>query len=151
MTRVIAEESAEFEGEADVVYEILADYEQGHPSILPKPYFTHLHVEEGGRGAGTVIRMGMKIGGKYQEAVADISEPEPGRVLEERIRDERGTTTTFIVEPRGAGRVRVTIRTTWEVSGLAGLVERLLAPAMLRRVYQAELANLERAAKATTA
>ncbi|HLU26363.1 MAG TPA: SRPBCC family protein [Longimicrobiales bacterium] len=150
MALVIAEESAEFDGAAEVVYGILADYRQGHPSILPKPYFTHLHVEEGGRGAGTVIRMGMRIGGKYQEAVADISEPEPGRVLEERIRDQRGTTTTFIVEPTGPGRVRVTIRTTWEVSGVAGLIERLLAPGMLRRVYRAELANLAQAVKATT-
>ena len=30
------------------VYDLIADYRNGHPRILPKPYFVSLHVEEGG-------------------------------------------------------------------------------------------------------
>ena len=35
-------------------YSILADYREGHASILP-PQFTSMVVEQGGVGAGTVI------------------------------------------------------------------------------------------------
>ena len=37
------------------VYEVLSDYQEGHPAILPRKYFIDLTVEEGGRGAGTVF------------------------------------------------------------------------------------------------
>ena len=79
------------------VYAIIADYHNGHPRILPKPYFVALEVEEGGYGAGTVIRFQMKVMGRLQTFRAEISEPEPGRVLVERDLDT-GTTTTFIVD-----------------------------------------------------
>ena len=43
------------------VYEVLADYKQHHPKILPDE-FTEFSVEEGGVGAGTVIRFQMYSG-----------------------------------------------------------------------------------------
>jgi hypothetical protein len=147
MAHVTAEGSIEFPGSAPLVYGLLADYRQGHPSILPRRYFTDLTVEQGGQGAGTVIRYGVKLGGRVQQARAKIFEPQPGRVLEERVLDARGTVTTFTVDPLKGGRVRVTIRTSWQASGVAGLFERLLAPGMLRRIYREELANLERVAR----
>lgn len=71
-----------------------------------------------------------------------VSEPEPGRLLAERDL-ETGTVTTFLVEPAGSGQVsRVTIETIWDRSGLAGWVERCLAPTFLERVYAEELSNL---------
>lgn len=143
MKNVSAELSAEFEGSAQKVYDVIADYHVGHPSILPERYFTHLDVEQGGRGAGTVIRYGVKLGGRVQLARAEIREPEPGRVLEEHILDERGTVTTFIVEQRADDRVRVTIRTCWRASGLKGAVEKLIAPPLLRRIYREQLAKLQ--------
>jgi hypothetical protein len=147
MGTVRAEASAEFEASSTVVYGVLADYHQGHPSILPRRYFTHLHVERGGQGAGTLIRFGMKIGGQVREATAEVSEPEPGRVLVERVLDERGTETSFTVDPLGTDRVRVTIRTSWRAAGVPGLFERLFAPALLRRIYREQLGNLERVAR----
>lgn len=147
MKRVTAEGSAEFPGSVDVVYGILADYRQGHPAILPRRYFTDLAVERGGRGAGTVIRYGVKLAGRVRDARAEVFEPQPGRVLEERIFDDRGTVTTFTVDPLEGGRVRVTIHTSWQARGLPGVFERLLAPGMLRRIYREELTNLERAAR----
>jgi hypothetical protein len=145
MMRITAEQSRELQGAADAVYAVLADYHEGHPAILPKS-FTHLHVEQGGRGAGTVIRFGMKMGGRVREVRAAVSEPEPGRILEERILDTRGMVTRFIVDPVESGRVRVTISTSWSAPGLRGVVERLMVPPVLRRIYREQLANLERIA-----
>ncbi|HEX7051874.1 MAG TPA: SRPBCC family protein [Longimicrobiales bacterium] len=142
MPEVVVRESAEIAAPPDVVYRILADYREGHPLILPPRWFTHLHVEQGGVGAGTVIRFGMKSGGRVREMRAEVVEPEPGRVLVERGLDERGTVTTFTVDASGAGGTRVKIQTTWRAAGIAGFVERLLAPALLKRVYREELARL---------
>lgn len=146
MPVIVAEETAELAAPPEVVYGIIADYHEGHPSILPPRWFTHLHVEQGGKGAGTVIRFGLKMGGKAQEMRAEIGEPEPGRVLVERELGGRGIVTTFTVDPAGAGRTRVTIRTTYRAPGVAGFIERLLAPALLKRVYREELALLEKRA-----
>ena len=143
MAIVAAEASAELNGSAASLYAILADYHEGHPAILPRSYFTHLHVERGGRGAGTVIRFGVRLGGRVREARAEVSEPEPGRVLVERILDERGTTTSFTVDPVSSDRARVSIHTSWNAPGLAGFVERWLAPMLLRRIYRQQLRNLE--------
>lgn len=41
----------------DRVYALIADYRSGHPRILPKAYFKELVVEQGGVGAGTVVRV----------------------------------------------------------------------------------------------
>lgn len=145
MRVVEVEESHEFEGLPARVFDLIADYEVGHPSILPKKYFPYLEVEEGGYGAGTVIRYGVKLGGRVQEARARIVEPEPGRVLEEHIFDDRGTVTSFTVDPVAPGRVGVTIGTRWCVSGIRGLVEQLVAPVLLSRIYRLQLAAIEAA------
>jgi len=142
MPHVVIQASAEIAVPPHVVYGILADYREGHPSILPPRWFSYLHVEQGGVGAGTVIRFGMKSGGRVKEMRAEVVEPEPGRVLVERGLDERGTVTTFTVEPAGTGGARVTIRTTWRATGVAGFFERLLAPTLLKPVYREELARL---------
>lgn len=147
MPQVEIQAERNFPGTADVTYGVLADYHEGHPSILPTKYFTHLTVERGGHGAGTVIRFGLKLAGRVQEARAVVSEPEPGRVLVERVEDTRGTETTFTVDPVSGERVRVTIGTVWNARGLFGAVERWFAPRLLRPVYREELINLERAVR----
>ena len=126
------------------VYGIIADYRNGHPRILPKPFFGELTVEEGGVGAGTRIRFTMNAMGRVQEVWAIVEEPDPGRVLVERYPDTGGVT-TFTVEPRGAG-CRVTIHTTFPARGIKGLIEKIFAPAMLRKVFREELELLEQAA-----
>ncbi len=67
---------------ADRVYAIIADYRNGHPHILPKQ-FRNLTVEQGGVGAGTIIRFEVRVFGQTQHFRAVVSEPEPGRVLVE--------------------------------------------------------------------
>lgn len=71
-----------------------------------------------------------------------ITEPEPGRVLLEK-QTNGSIVTTFIVTPEGGNQARVTITTDYEASGVAGFMEKLMAPAVLRGVYEKELRQLE--------
>jgi hypothetical protein len=53
--------SAEVKAPAEKVYAIIADYRHGHPQIVPSPPFGRIEVEQGGFGAGTVIRFPMRV------------------------------------------------------------------------------------------
>ena len=130
---------------ARIVYELIADYRTGHPSILPPEYFEDLQVEEGGRGAGTRIRFTMKSFGTRRISRANVTEPDPGRLLVETD-IETGTTTKFIVEPLADTRTKVTFDTTFPVRGWSGWLQSWLVPGYLRKVYAAELKRLERRA-----
>lgn len=130
------------EAPADVVYAILADYRDGHEHILPRRYFTSLTVEQGGTGEGTIIRFGMRAFGKTRESRAAVTEPEPGRVLVETVLDGADVVTTFIVEPEGR-QSRVTISTELRAAaGLRGALGRIVTRRFLKRVYAAELEQL---------
>lgn len=137
---------ARVEAPAAKVYGIIADYDVGHPSILP-PAFRNLVVEEGGVGAGTRIRFEMKIGGRLRTLRAAITEPDPGRVLVESDLDSGGIT-TFTVTPLGETACQVHILTQWTSGGLRGWVESILAPRMLEPIYREELEILQRVATA---
>jgi len=129
---------------ASVLYDLIADYRAGHPSILPREYFGALEVLSGGHGAGTKIRFAMKAFGRTNVETAEVSEPVPGKELRETL--PSGIVTTFVVEPRGPTEATVTIKTEYSKTGLRGWVERILATRYLRRVYVAELAQLARVA-----
>jgi hypothetical protein len=75
-----------------------------------------------------------------------VGEPEPGRVLIESA-PARCMLTTFTVDPDIDGGSIVRIETTWYSAGLRGAVERMVAPRMLRRVYEQELRLLDRYAR----
>jgi Polyketide cyclase / dehydrase and lipid transport len=127
---------------ADAVYALLADYRDGHPRILP-PAFSGLTVLQGGIGAGTEIRFALELAGRNQEIVARVEEPEPGRVLTEAYPD-KSAVTSFTVDPVG-NQSRVRIETSWEASrGLVGLIERLMAPRLFRKLFAQELDLIER-------
>jgi hypothetical protein len=128
---------------AHQVYAIIADYHDGHPHILPKPYFVSLVVEQGGVGAGTVIRFQMRLLGQIRTFCAAITEPEPGQMLVETD-VQTGAITSFAVEPRDdAQHTAVTITTTTTVrEGLLGRLEAWLATRLLRPIYVQELAQL---------
>ena len=133
----------------DQVFGILADYRVGHPAILPRRFFTGLEVEQGGYGAGTVIRYGMRAAGRVTRARAAVTEPVPGRVLVETDLGDRGIVTTFTVSPAGEGASEVEFATDLPSrGGLAGLLERIFVKRYLRRVYAEELQLL--AERATT-
>jgi hypothetical protein len=137
MPFIRAAESLDIPAPSQVVYDIIADYREGHPRILPPEYFGRLEVDVGGRGAGTKIRFEMKAFGRTTLATASVTEPVPGHELHETL--ETGILTTFLVESQAGASSRVTITTSYTKAGLAGWVERFLAPAYLRRVYKAEL------------
>jgi Polyketide cyclase / dehydrase and lipid transport. len=144
MPRIDASASATIPAPASLLYDIIADYNVGHPSILPPKYFGRLEVLAGGRGTGTRIRFEMKAFGGTNVSVGEITEPIPGKELRETLSD--GIVSTFIVDPVNAGSARVTISTVYEKGGLRGWIESMLAPRFLRDVYTAELTQLERVA-----
>src|SRR5262249_15130093 len=133
-----------------LVYNIIADYRDGHPHILPKPCFEALEVESGGIGACTVIRFRMRLFGDTKEYLASITEPEPGRMLVES--NESGEMSSFTVDPVEDGRhAHVTITTELPSRSWLGPLERFLARLMLRRIYKRELALLAAVAQERSA
>ena len=140
-------ESSVIEAPSELVYRTLADYREGHPSILPKPYFLSLEVERGGFGEGTIINFQTRVLGTIQSFHSEISEPQPGSVLVETNIGEMAGKTTFTVEPLdGGSRSRVTIATEGKTKrgGGLGIVERLITKMMMRRIYKAELDQIAR-------
>lgn len=144
MSTIHAEAERTVDAPPDRVYAFLADYRASHPGILPKQHFLDYHVEEGGIGAGTVIRFRIKAGGRERGYRMKVSEPTPGRVLRE---DDTGSTlsTTFTVTPIDGGRSSgVRIVTEWQGGkGIGGFMERTFAPGALRRIYGQELDLLQ--------
>lgn len=125
------------------VYNLIADYRNGHPRILPRPYFVSLDVEQGGYGEGTLINFQMKLMGRIQSFHSLITEPEPGHQLVETDLNT-GAATTFSVEPRQNGQQAfVTITTTIDVpNGIMGKLQGWLTGQLLRPVYIKELDQL---------
>lgn len=150
MKRYRASASEIVQAPPNCVYEILADYRNGHPLILPKKYFTAIEVEKGGVGDGTIIRFGMRVLGKTEQFRADVTEPEPGKVLVETYPDNGGAVTTFVVTPVEDGRsTRVTITTdaATRAGGLTGGLESFFTEILLQRIYRKELALLSEVAR----
>jgi hypothetical protein len=125
------------------VYAIIANYRDSHPHILPKPYFTWLKVEQGGIGAGTIIRFQTRVLGKTQDFRAVVTEPDPGRVLVE-TNDGGVSVSTFTVDPLAENQTRVTITTDFKArAGLLGSLERLVINWILPRISRQELNLLQ--------
>jgi hypothetical protein len=141
MSFMHVEQSAVIPAPPAAVYALLADYQHGHPAILPRPYFAGLQVEAGGVGAGTRLRVEMHVYGVTQVYHLEVSEPQPGTVLAESD-PQRELTTTFTVTPFGTGeQCTLRIATEWRPApGLAGFIERLTTPSFMRRIYTEELA-----------
>ena len=145
-TRITAERV--LDAPADVVYRCLADYEHHHrPEGFLPPSFSDFRVERGGYGAGTVISYKTSFGGAVRAMTADVSEPEPGRVL---VEAGPGAKTVFSVDPVGQ-QSRVRFHTILEDRGVQGLLTRIIAPRLLVPLYYEELRRLERHAQAVCA
>jgi hypothetical protein len=138
-TMFTATESRIIKAPADRIYNLLADYKNGHPTILPKPTFADLTVEQGGIGAGTVIRVTTVAMGQSRTLRLTVTEPEPGRVLQEEDPDA-GVTTHFIVTPVSAGS-QLTITSKWEPKpGLMNRLETWITSLFAGPLYRKELA-----------
>jgi Polyketide cyclase / dehydrase and lipid transport len=133
---------------AQRVYDLIADYRNGHPRILPKPYFVSLEVEQGGYGAETIINYQMQLMGRIQSFHSTITEPEPGHILVETEMNT-GAVTTFTVDPRVNGQEAfVTITTSTNVpDGILGKIQGWLTTRLLRPIYEKELDQLAAVAK----
>jgi hypothetical protein len=127
------------------VYGYLADMHQ-HQRFLP-PAFSDFAIESGGNGAGTVTRFKVTAGGRTRDYRMEVTEPEPGRILQESDTTS-SLVTTFTVDPEGEmSRVRIT--TTWDgAGGVGGFFERLFAPRAMGRIYADELSRLDAYARA---
>ncbi len=148
MTDIYATAERQVSAPAERVYRILADYEH-HRRILP-PAFSDFKIDQGGVGAGTVVRFRLTVGGRSRAYRVRVTEPTPGRVLSEADM-ESSAVTTFTVTPDG-DRSRVRIETSWQgAGGVGGFFERLFAPRLLGRLYADELARLDRYAQAQAA
>jgi len=143
--QIIASAERHIDAPSRRVYHYIRDFREHHPRFLP-PQFSDLQIETGGVGAGTVHSFTMTLGGRTTAYRVRVGEPEPGRVLIESDPSRR-MLTTFTVDSDGGGGSRVRIETRWHTNGVQGLFERLVAPRMLRHVYQAELALLDRYAR----
>lgn len=143
MSKYYVEASEIIEAPPEHVYAVISDYHEGHPSILPSRYFTELTVEEGGQGEGTIITVHMNVFGTKALYHMSVTEPEPGRVLVEED-NIAGVTTTFTVDPiNSGGKTRVTIATTAKASpGLKGIVEKVVNPPVICKIYREELHQL---------
>ena len=148
MTKHSVSASALISASARSIYDLIADYRNGHPRILPKPPFVSLEVEQGGYGAGTVINFQMKLMGRIQSFHSAITEPKPGSVIVETDLNT-GAVTTFTVEPRSNGQEAfVTITTTTDIpNGIPGRIQGWLTTQLLRPIYVKELDQLAVVAK----
>ena len=137
MTEITASAARFIPAPPAAVYEVLADYVGKHPKILPEE-FSEYQVVSGGHGAGTVFTLKVTLQGGARQVRMAVTEPEPGRVMVETDATTE-TVTRFTVDPAEGGS-KVTIDTRFRRSGgLRGVVERLLAPMMLCRLYAKEL------------
>lgn len=135
------EASAVIDARPEDIYAVISDYHVGHPAIVPKPYFEEIKVEKGGQGAGTVIRLKMKIFGQEYNYHQIVTEPEPGRVLVETDINT-GQYSKFIVEPVGK-QTQVTIFAHFPGKpGIAGLIEKWMNPLITRQLFKKELRQL---------
>lgn len=142
------EETAVIDAPPDKVYAIISDYHEGHQAILPRRYFKAMTVLAGGKGSGTKIKVEMDVFGV--EAVYDmlVSEPEPGRILQEEDA-KAGVKTTFTVDSINQGtQSRVTISTRGKTNpGIKGWMEKMMNPPIMRRIYREELNQLATVSK----
>lgn len=138
MSEIHVEASRTLNAPAEAVYGLLRDYRRRHPSILP-PAFHDYGIEEGGEGAGTVFHVNVRAGGRTIHYHMQVSEPNPGRVLQEKD-ITTSLTTTFTVTPVDQNHSTLRIATRWTGgSGIGGFMERTFAPGVMRRIYNEEL------------
>jgi hypothetical protein len=155
-TATSAANSIHFEAEglisapAATVWDILTDYRNGHPHVLP-PAFSDFVVESGGKGAGTTISYTLRAAGITRRIRHNVSEPKVGHIL---VEDAPGdpTRTTFTLTPAGDGdKTRLVIATDQTTPpGITGAITRLLAPLLapiMRAIYQDEIQRLDELAQ----
>src|SRR6266849_3253387 len=151
MGKIITTAAAVLDAHPEDVYATIADYQHGHPNILPQENLYDLQVEQGGYGAGTIIRFKAKVLGVEQSFHHRVSEPEPGRVLvEQDINSVHNVVTTFTVTPLERGQkshVEISHIENTSPGFLQGFIESVVGPIVLSPVFRKELKLLEAVAQ----
>jgi uncharacterized protein YndB with AHSA1/START domain len=141
MAPIVVTAERTIDAPAAAVYSYIADMREHHPRFLP-PAFSGFEVEEGGVGAGTVIRYTMTAGGRTRQYRSAVAEPDPGRVLTESDTTSSAVT-TFTVQPQSEKSSAVTISSAWQgAGGIGGFFERTFAPRVMRGILADELERL---------
>ena len=142
MSQVVVHAEKIISASAEQVSRALADYETVRPRILPEQ-FSEYRVENGGRGAGTVVHWRFAATSKrVRDQLLDVTEPAPGTLVETDRNSSMVTTWTVVAE--GAGGAAVTVRTTWDgAGGIGGFFERTFAPKGLSRIHADLLHRLD--------
>jgi hypothetical protein len=142
MVRFTVETEAVINARANEVYAVLADYHDGHPNIVPKSFCEGVKVIKGtGIGGNSRIECYFNILGQRETLFMDVSEPEPGRILQE-IDSKAINITRFIVDPIDDATCSVTIQT--KVMKQIGFppgptIDMWLKKIMLKSMFKAEL------------
>jgi hypothetical protein len=125
------------------VHQILADYVDGRPQILPPANYRDYKVLQGGRGAGTQVSYRLRAARRERPYQLEVSEPSPGATLVERDRNSSLVTTWTLVPTTDGTATNLKLSTTWQGSGgIGGFFERTFAPKGLRRIYDDVLDRL---------
>jgi uncharacterized protein YndB with AHSA1/START domain len=145
-TAIHFEAASEIHAPTATVWDILTDYRNGHPRILP-PAFSGIQIESGGKGAGTVYSYSFHAAGTTRHIRHEVREPEPGHILVESAPGDP-TTTTFTLTPTADGAHTHLLITTDLTTqpGLTGTLTRLLAPLLaptMRGIYLDEMQRLD--------
>lgn len=138
MSRVCYRMSRGISASPEQVFNLLADYRDGHWRVLP-PAFTDYRVLEGGFGAGTRIAFSLTTGGRSRSTEGVVAVPDPGRVIVESYPRE-AMVTTFTVDPEGEGS-RLSIATSIPArTPFTAPLERFLLRRILEPIYREEFA-----------
>ncbi|HZD70591.1 MAG TPA: SRPBCC family protein [Actinomycetes bacterium] len=125
------------------VHQVLADYVNGRPEILPPASYLDYKVLRGGKGAGTQVSYRLRAGGRERPYDVEVSEPSPGATLVERDRRSSLVTTWTLVPTTDGAATNLKLSTTWQGGGgVRGFFERTFAPKGLRRIYDDVLDRL---------
>lgn len=141
MGKVTATTERTIDAPPETVRALVADYSESRPKILTEQ-FRDFEVTEGGKGAGTIAKWKLQATSKrVRDIAAEVSEPEPGMLVET---DANSTmVTTWTIRELGEGS-RVRIETTWNgASGIGGFFEKTFAPKGLKRIYDGVLIKLD--------
>jgi hypothetical protein len=144
MSYIRVDVSKDIPARAEAIYAILCDYRVGHQAILPRPEFVSLDIEKGGGGAGTEYTLTMRLYGQTYTYQHRIEEPRPGFELVEIDRQTGERASWFTLEPQaGSTATRVTISSQLPVAaGFTGIIQRLMQPRIMRKLFERELDNL---------
>jgi hypothetical protein len=151
MSHIHAEAERVIDARPEEVYTFLANYREDRPRMLT-PNFLDYHVEQGGRGAGTVVSYRLQAGGRERPYRMQVEEPSRSRVLLERDMNS-SLTNTWTISPLTGGQTLVTLTTEWESrgAGMGGFFERTFAPLGLKKIYHEMLNRLAEALGASAA